>query len=259
MRKHLVLVKMGGSLITDKAKPLTFRKDHIRRIASEVRELQTRNIDFLLGTGAGSFGHFSAHQYGLREGAHTPEQLYGMCVTHNATQRLSGLVADEFVKEKVAAFTLSPSSMISCRDGVAVEVNVTPIQTLLHNGVAPILHGDTITDTIRGTTILSTEKVFHECMKHLRSDYEKVSLIYLLDADGILDKERNLLPRFTLADELFIHNSHTHDVTGGIEGKVKSARQALEYADTVHLVNGMTPGVIEQVLAGSPIGTQIVR
>jgi isopentenyl phosphate kinase len=258
MKEHLVLIKMGGSLITDKAKPLTFCKDHIRRIANEVQELQTDKIDFLLGTGAGSFGHFSAHQYGLREGVHTAEQFYGMCVTHNATQRLSGLVADEFIKEKVAVFTLSPSSMISCRDGSVADVYVTPIQNLLRSSVIPIVHGDTIIDTVRGTTILSTEKVFHECMKHLRSDYKKVSLIYLLDADGILDENRNLLSKFTLKDKLHIHSSHTHDVTGGIEGKVKSARKALVYADEVYLINGMKPGVIKQALVDGNVGTRVM-
>ncbi len=258
MKKHLVLIKMGGSLITDKIKPNTFRKDHVHRIASEIRKLQTEDVDFLLGTGAGSFGHFAAHQYGLREGAHTSEQFYGTCVTHNATQRLSGLVADEFTKKKVGVFTLSPSSMMNCRDGNVTSIYEEPMCNLLSSGIIPLVHGDTITDTSRGTTILSTEKVLHACMKYLRSDYEKLSLIYLLDADGVLDKEHRVMSAFTANDTLVVHGSLTHDVTGGIAGKVKSARLALEYADSIYLVNGMTPGVIEKVLAGETVGTRII-
>lgn len=259
MKKHLVVIKMGGSLITDKARPRTFQKPHVERIAREIKELKATGIDFLLGTGAGSFGHFSAHQYGLRTGAQTPEEFYGMCITHNATQRLSSLVADEFTKRKVAVFTVSPSSMITCQDGITLEVAISPIQNLLGSGVVPLVHGDTITDTVRGTTILSTEKVLNEYVKCLRSDYAKISVIYLLDSDGLLDKEGNQLPRFALADKLYVHGSHAHDVTGGIEGKVKSARKALEHADAVYLASGMMPGAIGQILDGKPVGTQIVQ
>lgn len=249
---------MGGSLITDKSRPRTFRKDHIKRLANEIHELQKGGIDFLLGTGAGSFGHFTAHHYGLRDGARTTEQLYGMCLTHNATQRLSGLVADEFTNERVAVFTVSPSSMMSCQDGDIASINAQPLRNMLDSSIVPIVHGDMITDTTRGATILSTEKVFHECMKQLRLEYGKISLIYLLDADGILDKEHNVISQLTSEDTLFIHESHTHDVTGGIEGKLKSARKALEYADMVQLVNGSKPNAIEQVLAGRDVGTRVV-
>ena len=59
--KDLILIKIGGSLITDKTKPYTTRPEVIKRIAKEIKEaVSEKDVNLIIGHGAGSFGHQSA-------------------------------------------------------------------------------------------------------------------------------------------------------------------------------------------------------
>jgi isopentenyl phosphate kinase len=60
---ELVLLKLGGSVITDKTRPFTARLDVIERLAAEIKNALTDRGDdlrLIIGHGAGSFGHEAA-------------------------------------------------------------------------------------------------------------------------------------------------------------------------------------------------------
>ena len=67
---ELVLLKLGGSVITDKSQPFTAREDTIRRLGREIRQAleDQPNLRLVLGHGSGSFGHVVAQNYRTREG-----------------------------------------------------------------------------------------------------------------------------------------------------------------------------------------------
>ncbi|MFN8459248.1 MAG: hypothetical protein U0401_32125 [Anaerolineae bacterium] len=55
---ELVLLKLGGSVITDKTKPFTARMDVIERLAQEINHALTDrggDLQLIIGHGAGSF------------------------------------------------------------------------------------------------------------------------------------------------------------------------------------------------------------
>ena len=61
-----MLLKLGGSVITDKTQPFTARTDVIERLAREIKNaLDERGDDLqlIIGHGAGSFGHPLAEKY----------------------------------------------------------------------------------------------------------------------------------------------------------------------------------------------------
>src|SRR5690349_7395587 len=58
--KALVLVKLGGSAITDKSRERTVQKNILQQLA---RELKTSKTPLLISHGAGSFAHRSAQKY----------------------------------------------------------------------------------------------------------------------------------------------------------------------------------------------------
>src|SRR3989338_8255212 len=72
MMKKLVLIKLGGSLISDKTKINKARNYEIKRLSKQIKEIQ-RNFSLIIFTGAGGFGHPLAEKYkddlekGLRE------------------------------------------------------------------------------------------------------------------------------------------------------------------------------------------------
>lgn len=260
MNNHLVMIKVGGSLITDKTKPFTALPETIKTVATELQQAhdQRPDIDFLLSNGAGSFAHFDAHHYGLSKGAKTKEQYFGVCLAHNGVRRLNGMLTDELTNAGLAAFGLSPSSFLLSGEGRITKSYLDSVKYLLAKGCIPVLHGDTIFDTEYGIKIYSGEEIIHECAKELRQQYTKITVIYLLCVDGLLDREGASVPRLKSNDDIFLREGLKHDVTGGIVGKIKSAREAVKIADEVFLINGNAKrGIIEAITTGN-IGTRVL-
>src|SRR5262245_34884441 len=88
----IVLVKLGGSLITDKRRPETARRQVIARLAAELVAARPSHERILLGHGSGSFGHVAAAEHRLPSGLQRGGQLAGVSVTQAAAARLHRLV-----------------------------------------------------------------------------------------------------------------------------------------------------------------------
>lgn len=260
MAGTLAVIKLGGGLITDKTKPLTAKLGRIRRLAAEIAEIhKTGTVDILLGTGAGSFGHFTAHEYGLSDGAQTTKQLLGMCIAHDEVRRLNMMVVEALVARDAPAFAVSPAGMMTCEDGAISTAHIEPVQLLLKNHCIPVVHGDTICDATRGTTICSTEIVLNACLAQLKDKYDSSTVIYAMNEDGILDESGQVIPQLSSNDAEMVFGTLAHDVTGGVAGKVREARAALDFADRVYIVGGNTPGILSKAIAGEKVGTRVIR
>ena len=77
---ELILLKLGGSVITDKTQPFTARLDVIERLAAEIKAaLDERGDDLqlIVGHGAGSFGHEVAAKYQTHKGAVSADSWLG--------------------------------------------------------------------------------------------------------------------------------------------------------------------------------------
>ena len=72
--QELVLLKLGGSLITDKTRPYTARLDKLADVATQIaRALHADpELSLVLGHGSGSFGHTAAKKYKTRDGTPAP-------------------------------------------------------------------------------------------------------------------------------------------------------------------------------------------
>ena len=260
MTRRLVAIKLGGGLITDKSKPLTAKRMLILRLADEIAAIhQTQKTELLIGTGAGSYGHFTAHDYDLRHGAKTPKQFYGMCVAHSEVRNLNSMVVDALIAKKVPAFGVSPSSiMTSTRESLDQEY-IEPLRLLLNHHCIPIVHGDTILDTKQGTAIASTERVLNACLGQLVAYYDNITVIYVMNESGVLDDKGKVIPELSVNDDLQIRDKLAHDVTGGMASKVREARGALAFARHVYIVGGNKSGTILNAIDGEAIGTRITR
>jgi isopentenyl phosphate kinase len=75
---EIVLVKLGGSLITDKTRPETVRAETLARLASEIASaIPACRERLVVAHGSGSFGHVAAERHGLgragSEGTSNPD------------------------------------------------------------------------------------------------------------------------------------------------------------------------------------------
>lgn len=226
------MIKLGGSVITDKTKEFTAREKNIKRLAKEISNAQkTFSGKIIIGHGAGSFAHTPAKKYQTKKGLINEKSLMGMAVTEDAARKLNALVIKNFLSENLPVFPFSPASFLISDTEVDRKSYIDPIKNALRINAVPVVYGDVIMDTKTGFTIFSTEKILSILAKELLGDY-KIRMIYVTDVDGVYNKEGNTIP--TVSKENFdqlkesILEAKGVDVTGGMLHKVEEALKIAE-------------------------------
>jgi|YelNatPaOPRAMG01_1025707.scaffolds.fasta_scaffold01899_15 isopentenyl phosphate kinase len=256
-----ILVKLGGSLITDKTREATARLDVIRRLATEIKEALESDpeLKLVVGHGSGSFGHFPGKRYGVRDGVKGPEGWKGFAETASAAARLNRLVTETMLSTGIKAFPMQPSASLLCRDGEIVRWEWQQVRRALERGLIPIIYGDVAFDEVRGSTIVSTDELFFFLAQKLRPStillVGKVAGVFT--ADPLLDPEAKLIPEVTPSDWGKIlgalRGSYGVDVTGGMEEKVKLMLKLVEMVPGLKVVimSGEEEGALRNALLGS--------
>ncbi|MEI2689972.1 MAG: isopentenyl phosphate kinase [Anaerolineae bacterium] len=267
---ELVLLKLGGSLITDKTQVEAVQEDVLRRVAGEiVRARQDApHLRLLLGHGSGSFGHVAARQHGTRAGVQGEQGWLGFAQVADAAARLNRLVAAALLAAGLPVWSVQPSAGLWCRDGVIQAWPSRQIELALAHGLAPLVYGDVALDSGRGGTIASTEELFAWLTPRLRP--ARIVLAGIVDgvytADPLLDSAAAPWPLITPSDlprlRAGLGASHGVDVTGGMLSKVSemcrlaAGQPGLE----VRLVSGLRVDAVYDALLGRAAsgGTRIM-
>ncbi len=190
---ELVLLKLGGSVITDKNQPFTAREDTIRRLGREMRHALEDQPDLrlILGHGSGSFGHVVAQKYQTRKGiVDTAEDLRqeswrGFLETAAAAARLNRLVTDLMLEEGVPVVSYQPSASARCRRGELMYFDTHPLKKVLEANLVPLVYGDVAVDAVQGFTIISTEQIFDNIAREL----QPARIILAGIVDGVYDAD----------------------------------------------------------------------
>ena len=105
----LTLLKLGGSLITDKNRPHTPRLEVLARLAEEIAAArrQRPGLRLLLGHGSGSFGHVPAQKYGTCQGVHSADEWQGFVEVWHQAAALNRLVMEALRAARGAGAVLS--------------------------------------------------------------------------------------------------------------------------------------------------------
>ena len=100
----MILIKLGGSVITEKKKPLTPRKNAIEKIGRAISKITEPAI---IVHGGGSFGHFWSVKYDM----HTKEakcKPKGVAIVKNSMVALNNIVLDGLLKGGTAPYCAPP-------------------------------------------------------------------------------------------------------------------------------------------------------
>jgi isopentenyl phosphate kinase len=255
-------LKLGGSLITDKDRPQTAREDVLRRLSKEIATVLQENpgLSLVLGHGSGSFGHKVAALHGTHAGAATPEEWRGFAAVWASASRLTRIVIDSLIEAGLPAIALPPSASAVCQDGRLVTLATEPIERALSAGLLPVVRGDVAFDRIRGSTIVSTEKV----MAYLAPILKPSRVLMAGVEPGVFadfPMNQHLLEVLTpdLLGGAHVVGARSTDVTGGMADKVAQAFALAKAVPgvEVRIFSGMEPGVIQHTLSGTPAGTLI--
>jgi isopentenyl phosphate kinase len=261
----LTFIKLGGSLITDKKTPNTFRADVAQRIAAQIARAipEMGNRQLLIGHGSGSFGHMAARAHGTMAGVVTPEQWRGYAEVAAVAAELNGLMTQTLRTVGIPILRIQPSASARAHDGVLIEMALDPVRQALAHGLVPLVYGDVALDTVRGGTIISTETVFTYLAHHLPVS----EILELGDTEGVYDTSGVVIPQITPSTlsryEAALGGSAGTDVTGGMRTKVMDLlhlAQALP-ALRARILSGLDPNALHTCLThpNASIGTVIIN
>jgi isopentenyl phosphate kinase len=259
----MIFLKLGGSLITDKSRPEVCRQEVLQRLAAEISSARTQRpeIKLLVGHGSGSFGHVVAARHGTHKGASTPEDWRGFAEVWRVANRLNRLVVDALIGEGLPAVSFPPSASAVAAGGEVEQLAWEPVAMALARGLLPVVAGDVAFDRVRGSTILSTERVFSHLALQLRP-----SLLLLAGVEpGVIrgyPAGREVMTVVTAREleDAGIGGAAATDVTGGMADKVRHGLNLARSVPglTVRIFSGLIPGEVERALLGEAVGTQII-
>jgi isopentenyl phosphate kinase len=208
------MLKLGGSVITDKSGECRVDRGRLERIASATAGAGTRQL--LIVHGAGSCGHPEAKRYRLDTGA-APGHAKGIAVTHHAVSSLNAEVVAALREKGVEAVGIHPLHAGYADNGRLLSFETRHLDHMLSLGIVPVIHGDVVMDRSRGACIVSGDQL----IRFLASPLAMQRVGLATDVPGVLDGG-NVVPAITPASfpKLQIGSSTHTDVTGGMRGKI---------------------------------------
>ncbi len=255
--EELTIIKLGGSLLTDKSKPYRMRREKFRDIAREIHETLKRVI---IIHGVGSFGHPPVKKYGLYKGYTGPENLLNLAKTQSIVFELRMELVKALQEEGVNAMIFLPSSQIMAENMEIREFFWEPIKRFLDLGMVPVLGGDIVADKGMGFSVCSGDTL----AVYLSEKLSAKRLIFASDVDGIYtadpkkDPGARHIPVINLNDLeslAEVTGSKFTDVTKGMAGKIeaiKKYRKIIEKGTEVVFLSMLTYGNLKAYISKDP-------
>lgn len=259
----LQILKLGGSVITDKGQRLAAKENVIKRLAGEIAVAKRKkNFNLIVVNGAGSFGHIPVEEYGLKDGMDDDKKRLGFTLVHKYVENLNRILWDCLTERGVVSIPVHPASFIVQDDWSIAKFETDVIEGLLANGITPLLYGDVVLDLSQGCSIISGDDIVPYLAKKIGSS----RVLMGSNTDGIFDRDPKLFPEAKLISEINKRNleqvlqgltgSTETDVTGGMREKVRKLVSSVKETECL-IYNAEKEGLTEKVLLGEKTGTII--
>lgn len=227
----MILIKLGGSIITNKEKPLSARKFTIDNIAKSLIRLDE---PFVVVHGGGSFGHYWSVKYDM----HTKPAVYnrrGVSVVKNSMVSLNKIVLDSFLKNKLNPYCLPPTDFVAGNRPIIKKVK--EIGKIAKSNLVPVTFGDALWYGKKKSYILSGDKIMTILARTLRPRLS----VFVLNVDGVFSdlKTKNLI--YEMKSQRPQFTKIAMDVTGGMKRKLEEATKISKLSLDVFFVNGNKP------------------
>ncbi len=230
------MVKLGGSVITDKRVAFSYKERAVRALG---REIASSRLPVVLVHGGGSYGHTVAKKYGLSSHTSSPSPE-GVSETREAMFKLDTKVCASLSATGVRPYPFSPFTLLEGEG----EGGSLFIERLLNSGATPVTFGDVVHDG-KGFTILSGDTICVELAEMLGAE----RCVMALDAEGILDEKGEVIKVLGEGGKAKLPSVGT-DATGGIALKVREALRMASRGTEVRFVSGHEPTEFAKALKG---------
>ncbi|NET38021.1 MAG: isopentenyl phosphate kinase family protein [Cyanothece sp. SIO1E1] len=262
---EICLIKIGGSLITNKSKLDTLRPEAIEQIAQEISEIISLKPDLkiVLINGNGSIGHPVVKKYQVNQGANGTNTI-GFCKLQQATVRLNRIFVDALLAHSIPAISFQTSTVFWGENQEYYHASLKTIEQLLINQIIPVLYGDGIVDQDQGFNIISSDNILILLAIHfLKSKQAQINKVInlgnyagVLDGQGKLIKEINSTNYASLKQH--IKGSQHLDISGGMAHKIQTLLELAQLGCESWIINGSQKDNLKNlILNNQPMGTKV--
>lgn len=239
----ITIVKLGGSVITDKRIPYSYRSEVVIGLA---RAMANSHVRTVVVHGGGSFGHPLAKSLGvlsttLNIGPRGVSQL------RTAMNNLNLKVCQSLSEGTLSPYTFSPFRF-ALDSG---KLGLHWLMEMTSKGFTPVTFAD-FEETKAGTRIVSSDQI---CLRLSRFIGAR-RCIMVLDTDGVLDRDGHLVSKLEVSSHVRWEKSR--DTTGGMKEKIEVARAMSKDGANVAFVSGFRPAELTNALLGKRFyGTEL--
>ncbi len=258
----LIIIKLGGSVITFKEKPLSPNYHSIEKMANIIKELKKR-YKIIIVHGGGFFGHYWSVKYDM----HTQPFAYqdeGVIRVRESMIKLNHIVVENFISNELKPFCIHASSFVF--NNLPHKERVLDMMEMIqNNNIIPITYGDVVHTSNGNFSILSGDTLMNILSVNLNPRFS----IFTTNVDGIYGtiENGNLLSNIILnknkellnaTDNKIEFSDMSFDVTGGMKRKISESINIVQSGIPVYLINGFYPERMIDIINGSDfIGTSI--
>ena len=160
--QKLALIKLGGSVVTFKDKPLAANAGAIDGISRVLAQL---NVPAIIVHGGGSFGHYWSMKYGM----HTKPASYdvhGVSVVHESMIALNQIIVSSMRMAGLNPYGMPPSVFATNR--MPIVAKIRQVYAMAKSKVMPVTFGDVVHVESTKYSILSGDALMTILAKVLR-------------------------------------------------------------------------------------------
>jgi isopentenyl phosphate kinase len=257
------VLKLGGSVITEKDSPETVDEQALRDAAAMIGKSvsapsrdtpggavadPSRSDGLVIVHGGGSFGHHFAAEHGVSETDGTRD-VGAIAEIHDAMGRLNRTVVTELHDAGVPAVPVTPFPASHRDEDGELHLGSESVGAMVDEGFVPVLHGDVVLQAGTGVTILSGDEIVVSLAESLPAN--RIGLCTTVP--GVLDSEGEVIGEirdFESVAELLGGSAET-DVTGGMAEKVRKLL-TLETSSSIFCLDDL-----DSFLTGETPGTTV--
>ena len=260
--KELIILKLGGSVITDKySKTPKINLENLKSISKEIASVyDSQKMSLILVHGAGSYGHNIVKETGIDKGIKTEKQLKDFAETQRLQNELNCIVAKQLIEQDLAAIPYQASTSAIMESGKLIDMPLFVIKGFLEMNLIPVLYGVPAYDKFQKCSILSGDQI----VSYLATKLNANKIIHVTNLDGVFTSNPHKNSNAKLISEINSKNinqikdglkgSIATDVTGGMFGKVS---ELIGIGIDSQIINISPSGNITKAIKGEKIGTVI--
>ena len=245
----MILIKLGGSIITNKERPLSARRKAIESILKQIKKINEPKI---IVHGGGSYGHYWSVKYDM----HTKPAKYdarGVAIVKNSMIELNKIILDTAVKNRINAYCLPPTDFMN--GNRSIKNKILTMNDISKSGLIPITFGDALWFGQKKSYILSGDVIMTTIAKVLKPRLS----VFVLNVDGVYSNLKTKKLIYDFKKEKPTISINKMDVTGGMTRKIAEAVKISRSGLNVFFTNGNKPQRITDAVTGKKFEGTLFR